>query len=133
MFFYHHPSIREVYTNFALSIALMLLIDGDNAPLYRGLIESGLGLDWASPVVGMDRNIRTTCFHVGLQGVKPEELDKIDEAILKIIKKAVETGFPQVRYSSISNHALHKLKFDVYHEARQSSQLFSPDRFRCFW
>ncbi len=83
----------------------MLLIDGDNAPLYRGLIESGLGLDWASPVVGMDRNIRTTCFHVGLQGVKPEEVDKIDEAILKIIKKAVETGFPQVRYCSISNHA----------------------------
>ncbi len=28
---------------------------------------------------------------------------------------------------------LHKLKFDVYHEARQKSQLFSPDRFRCFW
>ncbi len=26
----------------------------------------------------------------------------------------------------------HKLKLDVYHEARQSSQLFSPDRFRCF-
>ncbi len=28
---------------------------------------------------------------------------------------------------------IHKLKFGVYHEARQSSQLFSPDRFRCFW
>ncbi len=27
---------------------------------------------------------------------------------------------------------LNKLKFDVYHEARQSSQLCSPDRFRCF-
>ncbi len=28
---------------------------------------------------------------------------------------------------------IHKLKFDVYDEARQTSQLFSPDRFRCFW
>ncbi len=28
---------------------------------------------------------------------------------------------------------IHKLTFDVYHEARQTSQLFSPDRFRCFW
>ncbi len=27
----------------------------------------------------------------------------------------------------------HKLKFDVNYEARQSSQLFNPDRFRCFW
>ncbi len=26
-----------------------------------------------------------------------------------------------------------KFRFDVYHEARQSSKLFSPDRFRCFW
>ncbi len=25
--------------------------------------------------------------------------------------------------------SIHKLKFDVYHEARQTSQLFSPDRF----
>ncbi len=25
------------------------------------------------------------------------------------------------------------LKFGVYHEARQPSKLFSPDRFRCFW
>ncbi len=28
---------------------------------------------------------------------------------------------------------IHKLKFGVYHEARQSSQFFSPDRCRCFW
>ncbi len=29
-------------------------------------------------------------------------------------------------------NTLTKSKFCVYHEARQSSQLFSPDRFRCF-
>ncbi len=28
---------------------------------------------------------------------------------------------------------IRKLKFDVYHGARQPRQLFSPDRFRCFW
>ncbi len=28
--------------------------------------------------------------------------------------------------------SIHKLKFDVYHEARQTSQLFSPDRFAAF-
>ncbi len=31
------------------------------------------------------------------------------------------------------NNCLHKLKFYVYYEARQSSQLFSPDRFRKPW
>ncbi len=29
--------------------------------------------------------------------------------------------------------SIYKLIFDVYHEARQSSQLLSPDRLRCFW
>ncbi len=28
---------------------------------------------------------------------------------------------------------IHEFNFGVYHEARQSSQLFSPDRFRYFW
>ncbi len=43
-------------------------------------------------------------------------------------KATVVIGNNRPDFSSI-----HKLKFDVYHEARQSSLLFSPDRVRCFW
>uniref|UniRef100_A0A5K3FZR3 Presequence protease, mitochondrial n=1 Tax=Mesocestoides corti TaxID=53468 RepID=A0A5K3FZR3_MESCO len=93
--------IREIYTNFALSIALMLLTDGDSAPLYRGLIESGLGLDWTCPVHGMDRNLRTICFHVGLQGVRPEDVEKIDRTIMDILANTVKTGFPQERVDAV--------------------------------
>ncbi len=46
----------------------------------------------------------------------------------------VRTGGSQQKLTAhFAFCSIHELKFDVYHEARQSSQLFSPDRFRCFW
>ncbi len=46
----------------------------------------------------------------------------------------VRTGGSQQKLTvHFALSSIHKLKFGVYHEARQSSQLFSPDRFRCFW
>lgn len=97
MLFHFLYSICDIYTNFALAIATSLLIDGDSAPLYQGLIESGLGLDWASPVIGMDRNNRTTCFHVGIQGVKPGEgVERVEKAIMEILENTVKSGFPKV-------------------------------------
>ncbi|EUB58568.1 Presequence protease [Echinococcus granulosus] len=94
--------ICDIYTNFALSIALCLLIDGDSAPLYQGLIESGLGLDWTPPVHGMDRSIRTTCFHVGLQGVQPgTDAERVEAAVMEILAKTVKTGFPKERVEAV--------------------------------
>ncbi|VDD79233.1 unnamed protein product [Mesocestoides corti] len=101
--------ILEIYTNFALSIVLKLLTDGDSAPLYRGLIESGLGLDWSNPVHGMDRYLRTTCFHVGLQGVRLEDVEKIDKTIMDILKETAKTGFPQERVEAV----LHKKEIAI--------------------
>ncbi len=46
----------------------------------------------------------------------------------------VRTGGSQQKLTAhFALSSIHKLKFDVYHEARQSSQLFSPDRFRRLW
>lgn len=93
-----YSSIRDIYTNFALSIALTLLTDGDNAPLYRGLIESGLGLDWVPQVHGMERGSRTTTFHVGLQGVRPgDDVERVEAVVMDILADTVKLGFPKVR------------------------------------
>lgn len=108
----HNPnsfacSICDIYTNFALSIALCLLIEGDSAPLYRGLIESGLGLDWTPPVHGMDRGIRTTCFHVGLQGVQPgADVERVEAVVMEILTQTVKTGFPKVCSRDVTEFAM---------------------------
>ncbi len=47
-----------------------------------------------------------------------------------ITNPPIRLGPPSRTFNNLANH---KLKFGVYHEARQSSQLFSPDRFRCIW
>ncbi|VDL35011.1 unnamed protein product [Hymenolepis diminuta] len=105
--------ICDVYTNFALAIATSLLIDGDNAPLYQGLIESGLGLDWASPVNGMDRNNRTTCFHVGLQGIKPgADTERVEKTVMEILDKTIKTGFPKERIEAVLHQQEIALKQD---------------------
>ncbi|KAL5970691.1 Presequence protease mitochondrial [Taenia solium] len=94
--------ICDIYTNFALSIALCLLIEGDSAPLYRGLIESGLGLDWTPPIHGMDRGTRTTCFHVGLQGVQSgTDIERVEAAVMEILAQTVKTGFPKERVEAV--------------------------------
>ncbi|VDN42167.1 unnamed protein product, partial [Dibothriocephalus latus] len=107
--------ILDVYTNFALSIACTLLMDGDNAPLYRGLIESGLGLDWAGPVAGMDKNSRTTSFHIGLQGVRKEDLDKVSTSCLDILSSVVKSGFPPERVEAV----LHQYQIAVRQDSAQ--------------
>ncbi len=41
------------------------------------------------------------------------------------------SGSQQKLTAHFAFSSIHKLKFDVYHETRQTSQLFSPDQFRC--
>ncbi|BHF68454.1 hypothetical protein SprV_0301148800 [Sparganum proliferum] len=107
--------ILDVYTNFALSIVCTLLMDGDNAPLYRGLIESGLGLDWAGTVAGMEKNSRTTSFHIGLQGVRKEDLDKVSTSCLDILSSVVKSGFPPERVEAV----LHQYEIAVRQDSAQ--------------
>lgn len=82
-------SVRDVYPNFVLSLLSKLLIDGDNAPLYQSLIESGYALDWIAPVCGMEQGARTTSFHVGVQGVRLEDLDQFSDRVKDILADVV--------------------------------------------
>ena len=59
--------IEERYETFVLRVIGDLLIEGPSAPLYKNLIESGLGSAF-SPVSGYDSYTKDTAFTVGLQG-----------------------------------------------------------------
>ena len=75
----------DVYQSFVLSVVGRLLTEGDNAPLFVHLMESGLGSDFA-PTHGYDSSTRSTTFHVGLQGIAAADEAKVAEIIDSTLK-----------------------------------------------
>ncbi|KAL9026978.1 MAG: hypothetical protein Q9196_004438 [Gyalolechia fulgens] len=101
----------NVVETFALRIISSLLLDGYGSPLYRGLIESGLGPDW-SPNTGFDTGGKIGIFSVGLNGVKKEDIPRVKEAI-KICLQAVRSdGFEQTKIDGL----LHQTELGLKHK-----------------
>ncbi|CAH8468327.1 unnamed protein product [Dicrocoelium dendriticum] len=110
---YRLEDIRNIYTNFVLGLLSKLLLSGDNAPLYHGLIESGFALDWAGSVYGMDQEARTTSFHVGVQGVRADQVSEFSERVNTILQKVLSDGFPLERVEAL----LHQYELAMRHES----------------
>jgi Zn-dependent M16 (insulinase) family peptidase len=53
-----------------------LLLDGAASPMYRALIETNMGSDYAAST-GYDRTARSTNVSVGLQGIRAEDVSKV--------------------------------------------------------
>lgn len=94
-----------------LSIALDLLLDGYGSPLYRALIESGLGSDF-SPNTGLLTQGRRGIFSVGLSGVKEENVPKVKEAIFEAIRDAIAQGFDEKKVDGF----LHQMELSLKHK-----------------
>ena len=101
----------SILENFSLNILSSLLMDGYGSPLYRNLIEAGLGTDW-SPNSGFDGSGRVGIFSVGLTGVKEADVPKVKEAIQKTFQEAHKNGFEQ---SKIDGY-LHQLELSLKHK-----------------
>lgn len=101
----------DVEENFALGVMSSLLIDGYGSPLYRGLVESGLGPDW-SPNTGYDTAGKTGIFCIGLNGVKEENVPKVKEAIQTVFEEMHQKGFDQGKIDGI----LHQLELALKHK-----------------
>ncbi|CAL8073269.1 unnamed protein product [Calicophoron daubneyi] len=110
---YRLDDIQNIYPNFVLGLISKLLVSGDNAPLYRGLIESGFGLDWAGGLCGMDQGGRTTSMHVGLQGVRLKDVDVYAERVRNILSQVVRDGFPKERVEA----TLHQYELAVRYDS----------------
>ncbi|RYO91226.1 hypothetical protein DL764_008298 [Monosporascus ibericus] len=101
----------DVLESFSLAILSSLLMDGYGSPLYKGLVESGLGTDW-SPNSGYDSSAITGIFSVGLTGVARENVERVKDEVQKILREVREKGFER---SKIDGY-LHQLELSLKHK-----------------
>lgn len=101
----------NVLETFSLGLMSALLMDGYGSPLYRNLIEAGLGTEW-SPNSGFDGSGRVGMFSIGLTGVKEADVPKVKEAIHKTFQEAHGKGFDK---SKIDGY-LHQLEISLKHK-----------------
>jgi presequence protease len=101
----------DVLESFSVALLSTLLMDGYGSPLYRGLIESGLGTDW-SPNAGYDSSGRLGIFSVGLTGVQEADVPKLKSEVQRIFREAREKGFDQTKIDG----SLHQLELGLKHK-----------------
>ena len=97
--------------NFALGVLSSLLMNGYGSPLYRNLIESGLGADFSANT-GYDSAGRRGVFSIGLDAVKAEDVPKVREAIIKTFHESRQNGFDKIKVNGI----LHQLELSLKHK-----------------
>jgi hypothetical protein len=98
--------IGENVERLGLSLLATLLLGNPSTPLYKALIDSGLGANLC-PGSGYQDDNRTTCFAAGLQGTDPDKLEQIEALILETLEKVAHDGFTPERIEG----AIHRLEF----------------------
>lgn len=104
----------EPQETFHLRILSHLLLDGSSAPLYKALIDSNIGLDYAAGT-GYDTSTKVASFSVGLQGIKESDFDQVNTAIYDALKAAKSIGFSQSRIDAV----LHLLELGTKYQSSQ--------------
>lgn len=101
----------NIVETFSLGILSSLLLDGYGSPLYRALIETGLGPDW-SPNTGFDSSGKVGMFSVGLNGVKEADVPKVKAAIVSTLQDVRQNGFDKSKVDGL----LHQLELSLKHK-----------------
>ncbi|KAG6301664.1 Mitochondrial presequence protease [Claviceps aff. purpurea] len=101
----------NVIESFAIALLSNLLMDGYGSPLYRGLVETGMGADW-SPNAGYDSSARHGIFTIGLTGVQETDVPKLKGRVQEILRQARDDGFDKTKINGI----LHQLELSLKHK-----------------
>lgn len=101
----------DVVESFSLALLSTLLMDGYGSPLYRGLVEAGMGADW-SPNAGYDSSAKRGIFSIGLTGVQEADVPKLKARVQEILKDARTKGFDQTKIDG----SLHQLELSLKHK-----------------
>jgi len=99
-------SIDDSFERLAMNLLSQLLLGNSAAPLYKALLDSGLGENLA-PGTGFHEDNRETYFAAGLQNTDPEQVDEIEKLILAALEEVVRTGFTEQQIEA----AIHQLEF----------------------
>lgn len=102
--------IGDTSESLSLGILDSLLMGGINSPLYKRLIESNMGFNYA-PSSGYSSYLQQSTFGIGLQDVKKEDIPKIEATIKETLEESVEKGFDEKRIESI----LHQIEISQKH------------------
>ncbi|KAK5107965.1 hypothetical protein LTR62_000510 [Meristemomyces frigidus] len=103
-------SVSDVDEAFAFSLISALLLDGYGAPLYRALVESGLGTDF-TPNTGYDNHASKGLFSIGLTGVSEENVPKIKDKIRSTLEDQAINGFDSQKVDGL----LHSIELGMKH------------------
>ncbi|KAK3700146.1 Mitochondrial presequence protease [Vermiconidia calcicola] len=102
----------NISESFALQVATSLLLDGYGSPVYRALIELGLGTDF-TPNTGYDTSGRKGIFSVGLNGVTEENVAKVHEVLNVTLGDVLAKGFDKHKVDGL----LHQLELGLKHKS----------------
>ncbi|MDD3802169.1 MAG: insulinase family protein [Desulfuromonas thiophila] len=97
--------IDDSYERLLLTLLGQLLLGNPAAPLYKALLDTGLG-SHLTPGSGYHDDYRTTCFAVGLQGSEPQHQQAIEDCVLNCLAQLAHEGFSTERIEA----AIHRLE-----------------------
>ncbi len=99
-------SIEDPLDIMALEVLTEALLGNPGAPLYKAIIESGIGSDISS-ISGMDSDFKNTVFSLGVRGTDPEHRDAFEQLMLSELRSLVKEGIPK----EIVSQAIRRIEF----------------------
>ncbi len=81
----------EPFAVLSQSILTDILLGNPGSPLYRSIIESGLGED-LNPLSGLDYHSPLLTFSAGFTGAKPDKIDEIEAFLINTLHKIASDG-----------------------------------------
>uniref|UniRef100_A0A7S1FV17 Peptidase M16C associated domain-containing protein n=1 Tax=Corethron hystrix TaxID=216773 RepID=A0A7S1FV17_9STRA len=83
----------SAYEELAWALLDHLLVGTSSSTLYRELMESGLGESITGG--GLSDELLQGTFSMGLKGVQPENVEKVEALVLKVLEKVADEGFAE--------------------------------------
>ena len=96
---------EDPYTTFCLGVLSHTLFEGLNSPMYKALLESGLGNSYI-PGYGYDASIKDSSFTLGLNGVAEKDTKLIEKTILNTLQNCMSQGIDKQLIES----AIHQIE-----------------------
>jgi Zn-dependent M16 (insulinase) family peptidase len=109
----------DTFDGFGLRILSDLLTDGHASPMYKALIETNLGSEYSSNT-GYDGSTMVSSMSFGVQGMKHEDIAKVEETVMKVLKNVQQEGVDPKRVDAI----VHQMELGQKHVRTQTKRHF---------
>ncbi|RDW93864.1 pitrilysin family metalloprotease cym1 [Aspergillus mulundensis] len=101
----------DIVETFSAGILSSLLLDGYGSPMYKALIESGLGSSF-TPNTGLDTSGKVPIFSIGVTGVSEDQAPRVKEEVQRVLQETLSKGFNDEKVQGF----LHQLELALRHK-----------------